>query len=383
MADDKKLLDISKTQDDLDTRLENLKVAQKQITDNIIDVKGVQDSIENEPESVTRWMADNMFRTDNPKRKEEAINALKDLSSALEDSLAKSQELSDLSVDLKLILGMMKEWSEYIRDLIPVLEFHISIPEFSDSFTESWDTVMGVTGIITGIFLLSSLFLGPIGLSLFAIGLVLEVILAFIGGIIAGDKRKEAFENIKKQADDSKKDVDEKVLNDLNEALDDTKRFFKDTAVSLVGTGLADSSDMTPTETRKVLEKKIGELRDWRSGYNTMTLLMDKSSMKPREAAELGAQVVAKGDEKRIAELTNLFLGAYLYDKGDSVDEVVKELGISGLDAKRLKARNMLLEGQTPDKIAKYLEIPLADVVKIKAKNDELQKAKEAIEAAA
>lgn len=357
-------------QDNLETRLEQLKKVKVDMTKSKVEVGTVRKQIENETASMTKWLADNIFRTDNPQRKAAAIEALSELDRMLDTAIDRADKLLNESVDLKLILIQMREWSDCIKDLIPVLELQMSIPDFSDTFSDIWDAILGVATLINTALLGAALSSGPVGWAAVGIGVAIEAALALIGGIIAGEERKNSFEDIKKKAEEGQRTIQDKVINSIDDALQKTDTFFSSTARSLKEAGLCDTAVMSHVDIRRTIEDRIVEIRLWRSGYNTTIALIEKGYA-PKKAAKLGAETVARNEPAKISELTRLFYASYMYNNNTSIDDIAKELEIGASSAKKLKVRKMLMDGAPPAEIARVLDLPVSEVRLFKKASDQ------------
>lgn len=349
-------------------RIQNLRQLKTDLRNEIEEVGSTRQKLEKEGDD---FFSD-IFRPDNPKRRKDAIKALKILEREIDTALEKAAELENLSVELKLVIGYMHDWSDCVIGLIPLLKLNVAVPEFSTTFTDVWHDLMNIGLIIASVFLASTLVTGPLGLTGFAITLGALGLLGLIGGIFAAQERKDAFENIKRKADKTTAKIQQEVTAKLAKALAETHQFFNDAALSLKRAGLSDSDSLSPEKVAKAFETHVGVIKQWRDGYHIMTTLIHNKQMDGTEAAKLGATVLAGGDSVKQAKLAKVLHGAYLLDKGDSVADIAKILEISAEEAKQLQAREMLMKGKTPADIAKILNMPQSKVDRVKNRNEEL-----------
>ena len=147
------------------------------------DIDSILSKLKDEGFDLGAWLGDNLFRTDNPKRKETAIQLLNDLNNELSNAKIDLNILKhDIQDELNTLLKEYGDWKTYFDNRLPFIAFSIAVPKFQ-AFNPFHRLMLGfvLTVVLKDILL-------PIFevLGLGVVGLIVVVVL--IDGIIQGEK---------------------------------------------------------------------------------------------------------------------------------------------------------------------------------------------------
>ena len=331
------------------------------------DIDSILSKLNDEGFDLGAWLGDNLFRTDNPKRKETAIQLLNDLNNELSYAKIDLNILKhDIQDELNTLLKEYGDWKTYFDDRLPFIAFSIAVPKFQAS--NPFHRLM--LGFVLTIVLKDILL--PIFevLGLGVVGLIVVVVL--IDGIIQGEKRMELFENIQKETKVAMEDV-KKLRQDINDVQVQVNTFFEDVAKSFQETGLLTKPYTNHQELVSFVKLQAGTLRRWSDQYDSMKRMINKGLDIEFSAEVVAANLVNKQDDKsELDNYTKLLMGAYLIEMGESNSVVSQKLDMSLERIKKVKATYMLFKMHTPDEIAQVLEMDVNEVMTIQETNSDL-----------
>ncbi|MBX8944999.1 hypothetical protein AAHH17_10900 [Lysinibacillus capsici] len=331
------------------------------------DIDSILSKLNDEGFDLGAWLGDNLFRTDNPKRKETAIQLLNDLNNELSNAKIDLNILKhDIQDELNTLLKEYGDWKTYFDNRLPFIAFSIAVPKFQ-AFNPFHRLMLGfvLTVVLKDILL-------PIFevLGLGVVGLIVVVVL--IDGIIQGEKRMELFENIQKETKAAMEDV-KKLRQDINDVQVQVNAFFEDVAKSFQETGMLTKPYTNHQELVSFVKQQAGTLRRWSDQYDSMKRMINKGLDIEFSAEVVAANLVNKqDDENELDNYSKLLMGAYLIEMGEPNSVVSQKLDMSLERIKKVKATYMLFKMHTPDEIAQVLEMDVNEVMTIQETNSDL-----------
>ncbi|MGE7843729.1 hypothetical protein ACQKNX_23475 [Lysinibacillus sp. NPDC093712] len=332
------------------------------------DIDSILSKLNDEAFDLGAWIGDNLFRTDNPKRKETAIQLLNGLNNELSNAKIDLNILKhDIQDELNSLLKEYGDWKTYFDNRLSIIAFSIAVPKFEAS--NPFHRLM--LGVVVTIVLKDILM--PIfeALGLGVVGMI--VVMVLIDGLIQGEKRMELFENIQKE---SKKAMENVVTlrKEIKNAQDQVNAFFEDVAKSFQETGLLTKPFTNHQELVSFVKQQAGTLRRWSDQYETMKRMITKGGLDIEFSAEVVAAnlVTKQDDENELDNCIKMLMGAYLIEIGESNSIVAQKLDMSLERIKKVKATYMLFKMHTPDDIAKALEMDVNEVITIQETNSDL-----------
>ena len=367
---------IAITEATLATYVEELQPALKniyEVEDKLAECKEGIDSIISklldEDLEISAWLGDNLFRTDNPERKAQAIKLLKELKSELSETSIDLNILKhDIQDDLNSLLMEFLEWRKCFKNTLPLISLSIVVPSYKKITLDKYValTLFVVNQWIGKIKVLDSLVakLGTLG--------AIAAVLYLITGIIQGELRKEYFENIQAETNKAKEDLT-KTKEEINRGQSQVNAFFKDLAKTFKETGLLHDTDVNHRELVFLVKEQNYTLRKWADQFNAMKRMHEKG-MDLSVAASIAAEALCKNvvDQNELQKVTNTLLGSYLIENHTDLAEISNILKVSGDQAKKIKAMYMLFTKHTPSEIARVLEMEIQDIEAIQEENKDI-----------
>jgi len=331
------------------------------------DIDSILSKLNDEGFDLGAWLGDNLFRTDNPKRKETAIQLLNELNNELSNAKIDLNILKhDIQDELNTLLKEYEEWKTYFDNRLPFIAVSIAIPKFQAS--NPFHRLM--LGLVITIVLKDILL--PIfeAIGLGVVGLI--VVMVLIDGLIQGEKRMELFENIQKESKTAMENV-RKLRSDIQNVQEQVNGFFDDVAKSFQETGMLTKPFTNHQELVSFVKQQAGTLRRWSDQYDSMKHMISKGL-----AIEFSAEVVAanlvtnRDDEMELNNCIQMLMGAYLLEIGESTSVVSQKLDMSLEKIKKVKATYMLFKRHTPEDIAKVLDMDVNEILTIQETNSDL-----------
>ncbi|MFJ7669420.1 hypothetical protein ACIQXI_20320 [Lysinibacillus sp. NPDC097195] len=331
------------------------------------DIDSILSKLNDEGFDLGAWLGDNLFRTDNPKRKEIAIALLNDLNNELSNAKIDLNILKhDIQDELNTLLKEYDEWKAYFDNRLPFIAFSVAIPKFQAS--NPFHRLM--LGFVITIVLKDILL--PIfeAIGLGVVGLI--VVMVLIDGLIQGEKRMELFENIQKESKTAIENVN-KLRLDIKEVQNQVNAFFDDVAKSFQETGLLTKPFTNHQELVSFVKQQAGTVRRWSDQYDSMKRMISKGLEIEFSAEVVAAILVTKqDDENELNNCIKMLMGAYLIETGESDSVLCQKLDMSLEKIKKVKATYMLFKRHTPEEIAKVLEMDVNEVSTIQETNSNI-----------
>ncbi|CAI2768717.1 hypothetical protein [Flavobacterium collinsii] len=323
--------------------------------------------IKDEKFSLSSWIGDNVFRPDNPERKENAINAIEGNDGIIRNIDHVTADLDKLknllNGDIEQIIKNYESWKKDVN--IQLVSLSITVPQFEDSLTK-FNTVDTVVGIGVGISVFAAPIL-PIALAIFG---VVEIITA----IFAAEERKDFFEDILKKTNVSNEKIKE-IKKEIDESNEKIKAFYKNILATFYAAGflreveykkfkeIDTSKNNAYHEFTEFIIMQRTEMNKWTAAIKMIEKIEIKSKSNHKkfdldisvDLAVVNIDSITYYDEN---EKEDILKAMYLLkDESKSIDEISSQTGIEAKYIIDAKAVNMLLQGKTPREIAEMLNI--------------------------
>lgn len=353
-----KNMNVKEFREKLEKHIKDLNNLITDLADNSGSAQAIITGLQDESTTATTWFSDNVFRPGNKQRKQDAINAMQSLKTLMENSKTIALNLTKKNMDLRSIGDDMEAWRKTIIDIFPVIEASICVPQAHLPSTLGWDIAIGVLG---GATIISVFVCAP------AIPLLVAAtaIVAFIGGIVTGEKRMKAFNNLEDNANTAYNQVKADIYDKLEESHGKMVVFFDEATQAFKTAGWYEGDASNTAALSSAIREKVEEMQKIASAYKAM--LSDiKWDIPEESAAQKEAETFwDKTKPEEINAARQLLLTARYLETGMTPTEIANRLHLDEPTTKRLEARAMLAQGKTPEEISTQLDIPVDEVRKI------------------
>lgn len=369
----------------------------KELLEKNVEIDNIVKALNGESFDLTNWVADNIFRPDNKKRKKEATKELKELNRLVSNSIKKIDTFTMQYETLADIANDMKKWTDAILNLVQMGEVNFIIPQYKNTKAKEVNIAQIVVGAVGGIATVLSMgAIAPLAISASALTL-------FIGGIVAGEDRKKEFEDIEKKAIEAQDKLKDDLIVNLDDGIKNIDEFVSNASLAFENANLLfykeenkvisfKKDEMTLEKLAKVVSYQTIYLSNMNSEFNSYITTLDKYEKKGkltksriRNMAEDRAMGLVDDEEEE--EMTHKFMTAYYINKGCSqeelskyeskeelcvIDKISTEVEISKEEVKKMVAYRMLTLEIEPNKIAHILNIDIKEVDKMKSNYDSM-----------
>jgi hypothetical protein len=350
----KDTLDITNELKNLDDKIQEIRSEKSEISLAIADVNNVISGLRNDSFSVSKWLGDEVFRPGNKKRKETAIAEMQGLVEELITLDRKVQELLDHLHEMKLLMRAMKDWTASIVELIPVFSFSMSVPQFSTTLDEMI-RILEYVGTLAVMVFLKYKAIKLFSLKASAYFVVAAIVFELIAGIIQGEERKKKFEEIANDAREKRKEVRVSIDN-VDESIQNIRLYFINILKVYQNAGLTEEQTTEVTRIREIVESSKSKFMSMQNDFKNAEKF-EAAGMAPKDVANI---LAGQDQDKR-----NALLAGSLIRRNSSIDEITKELNVSPAEARKARATALLLEGKSPQEIARTLEVSTDDLERI------------------
>lgn len=370
----------SKIQKEIDDSLNEINEILNRLIEGKAQADTLKEKISSESFSLTNWIGDNITRPGNDERKNAAINSLKSLNETIDLGISEINDFKDKCSELRMLMVIIEEeWLKAIQDIIPLIKLSFYLPGYSNAISEFFDLTLSIFTFVDAYLLKKALkTTGATYWKALGWALAIEALILIIGGIIAGEKRKEMFENIEKEANKARNSINKDVIDKLKKTIIDIDLFFSDIKLSYTKAGLTEpNKNLSNKEIIRIVQNQATNIKLWRKSYNKFKSL--SQSMELNKAIDLVITLIIEDeeDEKERNKLENIFKAIYIFeinkDKPMSLNEINKKLKISEKDILKAKTLQMLIDKKNPREIAKELNVVEDEIIKI-IENEETNK---------